>query len=149
MINRLLMELCDDYLENKNVDKLVDFAKKTFPNDGTDQLFVGCMLILITLGSPFKPRYICTRENLLAVVVLAKEKIGTTNLLDFYVDRVNTTKGIKKYLNDIVSDDNLDKYADVIIEYLDHFKPDMVSEIKKHSSLDDYIKSLDGKLDLS
>ena len=141
MINRLLMELCDDYLENKNVDKLVDFAKKTFPNDGTDQLFVGCMLILITLGSPFKPRYICTRENLLAVVVLAKEKIGTTNLLDFYVDRVNQYKGIKKQLENIVRDPNLDKYADVIIDYLEQFKLDLITKIKNHKKLNKYINS--------
>ena len=149
MINRILMELAEDYFETGSVDKLLDFSQKTFPSDGTSMLFVGLMLIMFSRTDNFKPKYSCSRENLLSIVMLAKEKVGNSNLLAFYVDRVNTTKGIKKYLNDIVSDDNLDKYADVIIEYLDHFKPDMVSEIKKHSSLDDYIKSLDGKLDLS
>lgn len=142
MINRILMELYDDYSENSNVDSLIKFAEKTFPSDGTDKLFVGCVLILFSRAGTFKPRYSCTREDLLSIVLLAKEKIGTRNLLAFYVERVNQSKGIIKYLKDIVNDSNLDKWANLIIEYLEQFKPDLVSEVKNHRSLDEYIKSL-------
>ena len=143
MINRILMELYDDYSENKKIDNLIEFAQKTFPNDGTDKLFIGCVLILFSISCGYKPRYFCTRENLVSVVMLAKEKIGNSNLLAFYIDRVNKAVGINKYLNNIVKDINLDKYADLIVEYLDQFKIDMVSEIKKHRSLDEYINLVD------
>lgn len=141
MINRILMEFYDDYVENNNIDSLVEFAKKTFPYDGTDSLFVGCVLILFSIAGGYKPRYFCTRENLLAVMLLAKEKVGNSNLLEFYVDRVNKEKGINKYLKDVVISDELDNYADIIISYLDSFKIDLVSEIKKHNSLNDYINT--------
>lgn len=146
MINRILMEFYDDYEKNKNNRSVIDFAKKTFPSDGTDKLFIGCVMILFSLAGGFKPRYYCSREKLVSIVLLAKEKIGNSNLLAFYIDRVNETKGINKYLADIVNDPNLDKYADLIIEYLDQFKPDMISMVKEHKSLDKYIKSLDKKL---
>ena len=64
----------------------------------------------------------------------AKEKIGNTNLLSFYIDRINRSKGISKYLADIVKDKNIDKYADLIIEYLDQFKPNFVLNIKNNYS---------------
>ena len=53
-----------------------------------------------------------------SIVLAAKEKIGSTNLLAFYVERINTKKGISKYLADVVNDKNIDKYANLIIEYL-------------------------------
>ena len=146
MINRILMELYDDYSDN-NINSLLDFTKKTFPSDGTDKLFVGCVLIMFSITGPYKPRYYCTRENLLAIVLLAKEKIENTNLLDFYIDRVNTVAGINKYLNKIVKDENIDKYADVIIEYLEQFKPNYINYIKSKKSLKKYIKSLEEKTD--
>lgn len=146
MINRILMELYDDYLENDNIDSLIEFTNKTFPNDGTDKLFIGCVLILFSISGIYKPRYFCSRENLLSVILLAKEKVGTSNLLAFYIDRVNKEKGINKYLNEVVKDPNLDKYADLIISYLEQFKLDLVSQVKKHNSIDDYIKSIDGKI---
>ena len=143
MINRILMELYDDYEENKNNKSVIEFAEKTFPSDGTDKLFIGCVMIMFSLSGGFKPRYNCTREKLVSIVLLAKEKISKSNLLAFYIDRVNEVKGINKYLVDIVNDPNLDKYADTIIDYLEHFKPDVVSMVKKHKSLDSYIKSLE------
>ena len=149
MINRILMELYDDYIANKNVDSLLEFTKKTFPSDGTDKLFIGCVLIMFSIAGFYKPRYFCTRENLLSIVILAKEKIGKSNLLDFYIDRVNTVKGINKYLNDITKDPNIDKCADLIIEYLDQFKLDFVTQVKNNKSLEKYIKSLDEKTDCS
>ena len=131
MINRILMELYDDY-KNNNINSLLEFAKKTFPNDGTDKLFIGCMLILFSCAGNgiFSSRYFCTRENLLSIVMIAKEKDENCNLLKFYVERVNRTKGISKYLKDIVSDTNLDKYADLIIKYLNQFKFDFTKEVK-------------------
>jgi len=143
MINRILMELYDDYSQNINIDGLIDFTRKTLPSDGTDKLFIGCVLILFSMAGVYKPRYFCSRENLLSIVLLAKEKIGTSNLLAFYIDRVNQTKGINKYLEDVVNDSNLDKYANLIIKYLEQFKLDLVSEIKNHRSIVKYIKSID------
>ena len=146
MINRILMGLYDDYIDNNNINSLLEFTKKTLPSDGTDKLFIGCVLIMFSIAGCYKPRYFCTRENLLAIVLLAKEKIGESNLLDFYIDRVNTVRGINKYLNDITKDPNIDKYADLIIEYLDQFKLDFVTQVKNHKSLEKYIKSVDEKI---
>lgn len=139
------MELYDEVVDNKNINKLLEFASKTFPSDGTNVLFVGCVIIMFSRTGGFKPRYSCTREHLIEIVRLAKEKIGQSNLLAFYVDRVNKEKGVTKYLKDIVIDPNLDKYADLIIEYLDQFKLDLVAEVKEHKSLNKYIKSLENK----
>ena len=146
MINRILMELYDDYSENNTIEGLIEFTKKTLPNDGTDKLFIGCVLIMFSIAGIYKPRYFCSRENLESIVLLAKEKIGSSNLLAFYVERVNQTKGINKYLEEIVNDSNLDRYADLIIEYLAQFKLDFISEIKNHRSIDKYIKSIEEKI---
>ena len=146
MINRILMELYDDYSENNTIDGLIEFTKKTLPSDGTDKLFIGCVLIMFSIAGIYKPRYFCSRENLESIVLLAKEKIGSSNLLAFYVERVNQVKGINKYLAEIVNDYNLDRYADIIIEYLGQFKLDFVSEIKNHRSIDKYIKSVEEKV---
>ena len=139
MINRILMELYDDY-EKGNIDSLIEFTKKTLPSDGTDKLFIGCVLILFSKSSS---RYYATREELLSIVKAVKEKIGDSNYLAFYVDRVNQEKGISKYLKDIVNDKDIDKYADLIIEYLEQFKPNFVENLKKYSknNVDKYIES--------
>ena len=139
MINRIIMELYDDY-EKGNIDSLIEFTKKTLPSDGTDKLFIGCVLILFSRSSS---RYYATREELLSIVKAVKEKIGDSNYLAFYVDRVNQEKGISKYLKDIVNDKDIDKYADLIIEYLEQFKPNFVENLKKYSknNVDKYIES--------
>jgi hypothetical protein len=135
------MELYDDY-EKNNIENLIEFTNKTFPQNGTDKLFIGCVLILFSRAGGYKPRYYATRENLHSIVLLAKEKIGTTNLLAFYIERVNTKKGISKYLKNIIDDKNIDEYADLIIEYLDQFKPNFVSYLKQDSKkIEEYIKS--------
>jgi hypothetical protein len=135
------MELYDDY-EKNNIESLIEFTNKTFPQNGTDKLFIGCVLILFSEASGYKPRYCATRENLYSIVLSAKEKIGSTNLLAFYVERVNTKKGIRKYLNNIIDDKNIDGYADVIIDYLDQFKPNFVQSLKQDSKkVEEYIKS--------
>ena len=69
MINRIIMELYDDY-EKGNIDSLIEFTKKTLPSDGTDKLFIGCVLILFSKSSS---RYYATREELLSIVKAAKE----------------------------------------------------------------------------
>lgn len=140
MINRIIMELYDDY-EKGNIDSLIEFTKKTLPSDGTDKLFIGCVLILFSKSSS---RYYATREELLSIVKAVKEKICDSNYLAFYVDRVNKEKGISKYLKDIVNDENVDKYADLIIEYLEQFKPKFVEDLKKDNkaNIDKYISKM-------
>lgn len=140
MINRILMELYDDY-EKGNIDSLIEFTKKTLPSDGTDKLFVGCVLILFSRSSS---RYYASREELLSIVKAAKEKLGNSNYLAFYVERVNIEKGINKYLKDVVKDKGIDKYADLIIEYLEQFKPKFVENLKKYNkhNVDRYIESM-------
>ena len=147
MINRILMELYDDY-EKGNIDSLIEFTKKTLPSDGTDKLFVGCILILFSKSSS---RYYATREELLSIVKAVKEKIGDSNYLAFYVDRVNKEKGISKYLKDIVNDKDIDKYADLIIEYLEQFKPKFVENLKKYNkhNVDRYIESMKRRRDIN
>ena len=137
MINRILMELYDDY-EQGSIESLIEFTNKTFPQNGTDKLFIGCVLILFSRAGGFKARYYVTRENLLSIVLAAKEKVGSTNMLVFYVERINTQKGISKYLKDIVNDKNACEYADIIIDYLEQFRPKFIEEyIKFKNSVDD------------
>ena len=147
MINSILMELYDDY-EKGNIDSLIEFTKKTLPSDGTDKLFVGCVLILFSKSSS---RYYATREELLSIVKAVKEKIGDSNYLAFYVDRVNKEKGISKYLKDIANDKDIDKYADLIIEYLEQFKPKFVENLKKYNkhNVDRYIESMKRRRDIN
>ena len=141
MINRIIMELYDDY-EKGNVDSLIEFTKKTLSSDGTEKLFIGCVLILFSKSS--SSRYYATREELLSIVKAVKEKLGDSNYLAFYVDRVNKEKGISKYLKDIVNDKNVDKYADLIIEYLEQFRPKFVENLKKDNreNIDKYISKM-------
>ena len=143
MFNRILMELYDEYDKNKDYDAVKEFAIKTFPSDGTDKLFIGCVVILFDRAKAgFKPRYDCSREALESIVLSAKEKVGRSNLLAFYIDRVNTEKGINKYLDDVVNDPNIEKFADVILDYLAGFKPNFVSRVKEHNSYEKYFKSV-------
>lgn len=150
MINRIIMELYDDY-ENGNIDSLLEFTKKTLPSDGTDKLFIGCVLIMFSRCNGFKARYSATREELLSIVKAVKEKIGDSNYLAFYVDRINREKGISKYLKDIVNDKDIDKYADLIIEYLEQFKPKFIEDLKKYNkhNVDKYIESMKRRRDIN
>ncbi len=143
MINRILIELYDDY-ENNNLNSLIEFTNRTLPQNGTDKLFIGCCIIMFSkVSSSFKPRYHVSRELLYSIVLAAKEKVGPSNLLSYYVKRVNTQKGIDKYLKNVIHDPNIDKYADLIIEYLDQFKPNFVEELKLDTKkIEKYIASL-------
>ncbi len=145
MINRIIMELYDDY-SNNNIESLIEFSKKTLPSDGTDKLFVGCMLIMFSRANGFKARYDCNREQLLSIVYAVKEKIGKSNLLEFYIDIINTKKGIKQYFNNVFNDASLEKHADLIITYLEQFKPRFIEDIKKYEDkIDKYIKNKEGE----
>ena len=142
MINRILMELYDDYI-NGNIDSLIEFSEKTFPHDGTSKLFVASTLVMFSRASGFKPRYDCNREELLDIVKSVKEKIGNTNLLEFYVERVNKEKGIHKYFNHVFDDNDLDKHADLIIDYLNGFGPTFTKFLKKdNQKIEEFAKSM-------
>ena len=52
-----------------------------------------------------------------------KEKIGDTILLDFYAKRVNKTKKAITYFNDLFDEKYLEEYVDVLISYLEQFRP--------------------------
>ena len=118
------MELYDEY-EKGSVQELKDFAEKTFSEEGVRKLFIGCTLVMFSLANTqsYKPRYNCTRENLLDIVMSAKEKIGDTILLDFYAKSVNKTIKVITYFNDLFDEENLEEYVDVLISYLEQFKP--------------------------
>ena len=124
MINRILMELYDEY-EKGSVQELKDFAEKTFSEEEVRKLFIGCTLVMFSLAKnqSYKPRYNCTRENLLDIVMSAKEKASDTILLDFYTKRVNKTKRVVTYFDGLFDEENLEEYVDVLISYLEQFKP--------------------------
>ena len=89
MINRILMELYDDY-EKSNIYSLKEFTKKTLPSDGTDKLFIGCVLIMFSRCNGFKARYSATREELLSK--LAGSLLGTISKLAVGLDQVRVKK---------------------------------------------------------
>lgn len=130
MIDRILMELYDEYENNEKIDGLVEFALKIFPKDGTDTMFIGCVLILFSRPGCYKERYNMTREKLYEIVLSAKKTINESNMLLLYVERINTHKNIKKYFNQINEKDII-KFADIILEYLDDFKPNFIRGIEK------------------
>lgn len=136
------MELYDDF-EKGNKESLIEFTHKTFPQNGTDKLFIGCALIMFSRAEGFKARYSVSRENLYSIVSTAKEKIGTTNLLAFYIERINSQKGINKYLAKIVKDEKIEDYADLILEYLDQFKPKFGENLKEAyvKKIEEYVQN--------
>lgn len=126
-MNTLLMEIYDEYQKSKTIDKLLDFTKITLPRDGTDKLFIGCVLILI--NSTFKNNL--NTATLLTVVKSAKEKAGDTNLLHFYIERVNGNKLISKYLVKEIKHPDFEKHVDLVIDYLESRSYDFTNNIKK------------------
>ena len=142
MINRILIELYEEYEKTKTIDKVKEFAAKTFPNDGTSDFFVGCVAIMFDMAKDsFKSKYDCTRERLVSIVVLAKEKVVNSNLLTFYLERVNKQEGICKYFSNLNSNE-FEKSASVILDYLEGFKPDMIKELKGKESYKRYVDKL-------
>ena len=135
-MNTVLMEIYDEYIDNKTVTKLEEFTKKTFPQDGTDKLFMGCVLILV--NSVYKTRV--NAETLRSVVLSVKEKIGNTNLLKIYLERINGDKLISKYLFSVIDNKNIEQYANVILEYLDDMSLDFSKVTHNHyqDKIDEY-----------
>ena len=127
IINKFLQIFSEEYINFKSIDKLLEFTKKTLPSDGTDKIFVGCVLIMFDLG--FTGPASC-HEYLSSIVKSGKEKIGNTNLLYFYVNRINTNKMVSKYLKNINQDLNFEKHIDLVIEYLEQFSFDFSAKIK-------------------
>ena len=134
IINKFLQLFSEEYINFKSIDKLQEFTKKTLPSDGTDKIFVGCVLIMFDLG--FTGPAAC-REYLTSIVKSGKEKINNSNLLYFYVNRINTNKMVSKYLKNINQDLNFEKHLDLIIEYLEQFSFDFSARIKR-----DYAKKI-------
>lgn len=129
MLNRILMELYDDY-ENNDIKPLLDFANKTFSDKNVSSFFVGCVLILFSRSDSFKARYSASKENLYDIVLSATSSVKGNNLLLFYVERLNAVKGINKYFKDFTSEKIVD-CANIVIEYLEQFKPNFLEETKK------------------
>lgn len=136
MINRILMELYDEY-EKENIEPLKEFSNITFVNKNASIVFMGCTLIMFSKVRGLKPRYLCTREELLEIVLSIKQKINNTNLLEFYLDRINTKKGINKYFKEIRENGKLEEGADIVIDYLEQFRPKFISSLQ---SFEDKIK---------
>lgn len=126
-MTEILLEIYDEYNNSKTITKLEEFTYKTFPQDGTDKLFIACVLILI--NTVYKSRL--SGETLATVVQSAKEKVNNTSLLEFYQSRVNENKLVSKYLTKVVHNENLEKYADMILDYLKDRSYDFVSWIKR------------------
>ncbi len=131
IINKFLQLFSEEYVNSNSIENLLEFTKKTLPSDGTDKIFMGCVLIMFDMG--FTGPAAC-REYLASIVQSGKEKIGNTNLLYFYVDRINTNKLVSKYLKDIFKDSNFEKHIDLIIEYLEQFSFDFSTRIKNDYS---------------
>ena len=129
MINRILIELYDSYVQTNNLDEIKSFAKKTFSDKNVQNLFIGCVLILFSRAGCYKPRYDVDREKLYDIVLSAKEYSGNKNLLLVYVNKINTTKGIVKYFKNF-NDNNITEYAKIILDYLEQFKPKFLSDLR-------------------
>lgn len=80
IINKFLQLFSDEYIASKSIEKLIKFTEKTLPPDGSDKIFIGCVLIMFDKG--FTGPAAC-REYLISIAKAEKEKIGTTNLLFF------------------------------------------------------------------
>ena len=55
MINRILMELYDEY-EKENIEPLKEFSNITFINENAYIVFMGCTLIMFSKVHGLKPR---------------------------------------------------------------------------------------------
>ena len=121
----------------KNIEPLKEFSNITFINENAYIVFMGCTLIMFSKVHGLKPRQLCTREELFEIVLSIKKKINNTNLLEFYLDRINTKKSINKYFKKIRENGKLEEGADIVIDYLEQFKPKFISSLQ---SFEDKIK---------
>ncbi len=140
IINKFLQLFSDEYTKTKSIIKLVEFTKKTLPSDGTDKIFIGCVLIMFDQGINGPA---ASREYLISIVNSGKEKIGNTNLLNFYIKRINKNKMVSKYLKNIDKDENFDKHLNLVLEYLNQFSYDFSKNLKQSydKKIDDFLKN--------
>ncbi len=68
---------------------------------------------------------------MISIVNAGKENIGNTNLLNFYVKRINGNKMVTKYLKNIDKDKEFDKHLNLVLEYLNQFSYDFSKNIKQ------------------
>ncbi len=129
IINKFLQMFSEEYTHSKSIEQLLEFTKKTLPSDGTDKIFIGCVLIMFDIGLTGPA---ACHEYLTSIVQSGKEKIGDTNLLYYYVNRMNTNKMVSKYLKNMNQDKDFEKHIDLVIEYLEQFSFDFSERIKKH-----------------
>lgn len=137
IINKFLQEFSEEYVKNKSIDKLLEFTKKTLPQDGSDNIFIGCVIIMFDIGITGPA---ASREYLLSILKAGKEKIDDSNLLAFYVKRINGNKLVSKYLKKIDQDKDFDCHLDLVIDYLEQFNFDFVRKAKKL-----YEKKMEGR----
>lgn len=128
IINKFLQIFSEEYTKTKSITKLIEFTKKTLPSDGTDKIFIGCVLIMFDQGINGSS---ASREYLISIVNAGKENIGNTNLLNFYVKRINGNKMVAKYLKNIDKDEEFDKNLNLVLEYLNQFSYDFSKNIKQ------------------
>ncbi len=129
IINKFLQIFSEEYTNFKTIKELLKFTKKTLPSDGSDKIFIGCVLIMFDKG--FVGSSAC-REYLISIVKSGKEKIGNTNLLFFYTKRINKNKMVSKYLKKIDKDLDFDNHLNMVIDYLEQFSFDFSKNIKHH-----------------
>lgn len=141
IINKFLQMFSDEYINFNSIDKLLEFTTKTLPNDGSDKIFIGCVLIMFDLGITGPS---ASREYLVSILMSGKEKIANTNLLDFYTKRINSNKLVAKYLKNIDKDQDFDKHLDSVLEYLEQFSFDFSSKIKisYKNKIEDFSKEI-------
>lgn len=145
IINKFLQIFGEEYANSKSIDKLIEFTKKTLPSDGSDKIFIGCVLIMFDYGF-IGPS--ASREYLISIVKSGREIIGDTNLLYFFVNRINKNKLVSKYLKDIDKDKDFDKHLNLVIEYLEQFSYDFTNKLKivYKEKIEDFINSRNDKI---
>ena len=127
IINKFLQIFSEEYLNSISIDKLLEFTSKTLPADGSDKIFIGCVIIMFDLGFTGPA---ASREYLVSILKAGTVKIADTNLLDFYVKRINGNRLVAKYLKSIDKDIEFDKHLNLVLEYLEQFSFDFSKNIK-------------------
>lgn len=128
MINQYLFDGYEEFHKEGTFKVLDEFIDKTFPRDGTDKLFMGCVVILYT--TVINKNYANT-HSLLSILMSGKEEVDGTNLLRFYFERVNDNKIVSKYLKKELYSDKFQEHLDMLIDYFSYWSYDMRSVIRR------------------
>ena len=73
IINKFLQIFSDEYTKSKEITSLIEFTKKTLPRDGTDKIFIGCILLMFDQGFIGAA---ASREYLVSIVKSGQEKLA-------------------------------------------------------------------------